>query len=49
MYMRKSMRDLTTAEEKRLELDKKRLELEKNKYYKKLLTENKKRSKYSTF
>lgn len=49
MYMRKSMRDLTTAEEKRLELDKRRLELEKNKYNNKLFTENKKRSKYKTF
>lgn len=49
MYMRKSMRDLTTAEEKRLQLDKKRLELEKNKYNNKLFTENKKRSKRKAF
>ena len=49
MYMRKSMRDLTTVEEKKYILEQKKLELEKNKYYKKLLTENKKRSKYKTF
>ena len=48
MYMRKSMRDLTTVEEKKYILERKKLEIEKDKYYKKLLTENKKRSKYST-
>lgn len=46
MYMRKSMRDLTTIEEKKYILEQKKLEIEKDKYYKKLLTENKKRSKY---
>ena len=49
MYMRKSMRDLTTVEEKKYILEQKKLELEKDKYYKKLLAENKKRSKYKTF
>lgn len=48
MYMRKSMRDLTTIEEKKYILEQKKLKLEKNKYYKKLLTENKKRGKYTT-
>lgn len=46
MYMRKSMRDLTTIEEKKYILEQKKLEIEKDKYYKKLLTENKKRNKY---
>lgn len=48
MYMRKSMRDLTTIEEKKYILEQKKLELEKNKYNNKLFTENKKRGKYST-